>query len=481
MTSSSIQDISGLMYQNQVKGQKNGAFDDDLSGMFQNAMNLAKDNSLSAYADNYAAKSVSADNQQGLPALQGMLSRAQEQNVKQPEPEDGSVSTKVEKETEQPSVDDKTIEKEEDIIEKIAEELDVSEDEVKAAMEVLGLQVSDLLDQSNVALLVTQLLADGDSLAMLTDENMFATIKDLSETISELFLTDETIGEQNPVELTDDFSSLVSDDEMVSSLNGEIAEQPVQAENADEHPVTYEINNEDVIAEGKEVPKELSESADDSGNRDVLDNHEDNHEEFGKNSDGQSTTEHSITSPFVNTHDATNVQGMEGVNQTETVYSTNAKEIIDQIAEYVKVNNKADFSEVEISLHPASLGNVHLQVSEKAGIITAVITTENEIVRDALLVQAMVLKEELNEQGLKVESVEVTIASHEFEQNMQQDEGQEARQLYEEQLNKQTRRRIMISGLEEAQEMLQDATLSDAERLQIDMMAKNGSSMDVMA
>ena len=122
MTSGSIQDVSGLMYQKQVKGQKNGAFDDDLSGMFQNAMNLAKDNSLSAYADNYAAKSVSADNQQGLPALQGMLSGAQQQNVKQPEPEDGSVSTKVEKETEQPSVDDKTIEKEEDIIEKIAEE-----------------------------------------------------------------------------------------------------------------------------------------------------------------------------------------------------------------------------------------------------------------------------------------------------------------------------------------------------------------------
>ncbi len=133
------------------------------------------------------------------------------------------------------------------------------------------------------------------------------------------------------------------------------------------------------------------------------------------------------------------------------------------------------------SLHPASLGNVHLQISEKAGIITAVITTENETVRDALLVQAMVLKEELNEQGLKVESVEVTVASHEFEQNMQQDEGQEARQLYEEQINKQTRRRIMISGLEEAKEMLQDETLSDADRLQIDMMAKNGSSMDVLA
>lgn len=477
MTSSSIQDISGLMYQNQVKGQKNGAFDDnDLSGMFQNAMNLAKDNSVSGFADNHVAKGVSADKQQGLPALQGMISGAQQQNVKQPVSEDSSVSTKVEKEVKQPSADDKTLEKEEEIVEKIAEELDVSEDDVKAAMEVLGLQVSDLMDQSNVALLVTQLLADGDSLAMLTDENMFATIKDLSETISELFLSDETFEEQNPVEMTDDVSSLVSDDEMVSSLNGEIAEQPVQAENADEHSVTYEINNEDVIAEGKEVSEELSESTDDSQSRDVSDNHSD----FNKNSDSQTPADHSVTSPFVNSQGATNVQGTEGLNQTETVYSANAKEIIDQIAEYVKVNNTAEFSEVEISLHPASLGNVHLQVSEKAGIITAVITTENEIVRDALLVQAMVLKEELNEQGLKVESVEVTIASHEFEQNMQQDEGQEARQLYEEQVNKQTRRRIMISGLEEAQEMLQDETLSDAERLQIDMMAKNGSSMDVM-
>ena len=194
-------------------------------------------------------------------------------------------------------------------------------------------------------------------------------------------------------------------------------------------------------------------------------------------------TDQSDASSLVNPFDMTNAGGMDAVNKADVVFSSNVnvKDIIDQIAEHVKINNSADFSEVEISLHPATLGNVHLQVSEKAGIITAVITTENETVRDALLVQAMALKEELNEQGLKVESVEVTIASHEFEQNMQRDERQEAKQLYEEQVNKQTRRRIMISGLEEAQEMLQDETLSDAERIQIDMMAKNGSSMDVMA
>ena len=123
---------------------------------------------------------------------------------------------------------------------------------------------------------------------------------------------------------------------------------------------------------------------------------------------------------------------------------------------------------------------MHLQVSEKAGVISAVITTENEVVRDALAVQAVSLKEELNEQGLKVDSVEVAIASHGFEHNMQKESGEEAREQYEQQVNRQSRR-IMLSGLEEAQEMLADENLTDAERIQIDMMSKNGSSMDVMA
>ena len=159
----------------------------------------------------------------------------------------------------------------------------------------------------------------------------------------------------------------------------------------------------------------------------------------------------------------------------------NVQDMIDQIAEQVKINLSQNFSEIEISLHPASLGNVHLQVSEKAGVISAVITTENEVVRDALAVQAISLKEELNEQGLKVDSVEVAIASHGFEHNMQKESGEEAREQYEQQVNRQSRRRIMLSGLEEAQEMLADENLTDAERIQIDMMSKNGSSMDVMA
>ena len=52
MTSSSIQDVSGIYYARRTKGTQNGTSDtDDISGMFQNAMNMAKNQSVSRAAD----------------------------------------------------------------------------------------------------------------------------------------------------------------------------------------------------------------------------------------------------------------------------------------------------------------------------------------------------------------------------------------------------------------------------------------------
>ena len=59
--------------------------------------------------------------------------------------------------------------------------------------------------------------------------------------------------------------------------------------------------------------------------------------------------------------------------------------------------------------------------------------------------------------------------------------GEEAKNLFEEQVQKQTRRRIVINNLKQAEEMLADEELSDAEKLQIDMMAKSGNSVDFTA
>jgi flagellar hook-length control protein FliK len=172
----------------------------------------------------------------------------------------------------------------------------------------------------------------------------------------------------------------------------------------------------------------------------------------------------------------------ETVQETEQSFTSyvDTEDIINQIGEYVKIHQSEGLSEMEISLNPESLGNIHLQVASKEGMITATITAQNETVRDALMVQAMVLKDELSEQGLKVEAVEVTVASHEFERNMK-DGGEEAQNLFEQQVRKQTRRRIVLDNLMQAEDLLADENLTDAERLQIDMMAKSGNSVDFTA
>ena len=172
----------------------------------------------------------------------------------------------------------------------------------------------------------------------------------------------------------------------------------------------------------------------------------------------------------------------ESVDRTELPFTSyvDTADIINQIGEYVKIHQSEGVSQMEILLNPESLGSIHLQVVAREGAITATITAQNEAVREALMVQAMTLKEELNEQGMKVEAVEVTVASHEFERNMENG-GEEAKNLFEEQVQKQTRRRIVINNLKQAEEMLADEELCDGEKLQIDMMAKSGNSVDFTA
>jgi flagellar hook-length control protein FliK len=59
-----------------------------------------------------------------------------------------------------------------------------------------------------------------------------------------------------------------------------------------------------------------------------------------------------------------------------------------------------------------------VQVVAKNGGITAQISAENENVRGIIENQLVTLKESLNEQGIKVDSVEVTVSNFGFEQNL---------------------------------------------------------------
>ena len=79
-------------------------------------------------------------------------------------------------------------------------------------------------------------------------------------------------------------------------------------------------------------------------------------------------------------------------------WSTDTRQIMNQILDYMKLSLSADTTSLEMQLHPASLGTLHVQIASRGGIVTANFITENEAVKTALESQMLQLREQFEEQ-----------------------------------------------------------------------------------
>lgn len=140
-------------------------------------------------------------------------------------------------------------------------------------------------------------------------------------------------------------------------------------------------------------------------------------------------------------------QFQPGLEQAQNVadaspWSEATQDIMNQIMDYMKMQLNADTTNLEMQLHPASLGTLQIQLASKAGVVTANFIAQNETVKAALEVQMVQLKEQFEEQGIKVESIQVTVQTHEFERNLDE-QGRGRNQQPE---KKSRTRRIHLSG-----------------------------------
>ena len=111
------------------------------------------------------------------------------------------------------------------------------------------------------------------------------------------------------------------------------------------------------------------------------------------------------------------------------------------------------------------------------GVIHAQLAASNEAVRAALETQVADLRQNLNQAGVKVDAVEVTVASHEFEKNLEQNQESEKQQGERQQEQSGGRRRnLNLSSLDEL-----SGLMTEEETLAAQMMRDNGNSMDVTA
>ena len=147
-----------------------------------------------------------------------------------------------------------------------------------------------------------------------------------------------------------------------------------------------------------------------------------------------------------------------------------------QIMDYMKVSVKADSSELEMQLHPQSLGTLHIQMASKNGVVTANFITQNETVKAALESQMVQLKESFAEQGVKVEAIEVTVQTHQFEQNLEQGRDHNSNQDNEAGVSRKRTRRINLNAA-----LAEEETQSEEDRITADMMTTNGNTVDFTA
>lgn len=82
----------------------------------------------------------------------------------------------------------------------------------------------------------------------------------------------------------------------------------------------------------------------------------------------------------------------------------------------------------------------------------------------------------MNEAGVKVEAIEVTVASHAFERNLEQNAGRDERQAEEQEKAAKRTRRIRLDDLDGL-----SGVMSEEESLVAQMMADRGNSVDFTA
>ncbi len=337
------------------------------------------------------------------------------------------------------------------IIDEAAKELGVSEEDIANVLSQLGIGAADLLNTENISLLVANIACEGDVTGLLTDENAANMVLELgqiveglveevaeSENVTVDFLKDIMATEENDMLMAEGISAVGVEDQVAVHYDAQTDSTSQQSlsnsdrnESADRRSIIDRSNNEESIAQS--VTSTMTESVD-------------------------NTIEASSTSEIVTES-----------SQIDTI------DVINQIQEHVRAEFKDDMTELQMQLNPENLGMINLTVAAKESGVTAQLITQNESVQAALESQIALLRESLEQQGVKVEAIEVMVGSHGFEQNLEQGNDFNEQQEQENERLRRATRKIDLGSFA-GDEMIEE--LDEAEQVTVEMMQADGNQMD---
>lgn len=347
-----------------------------------------------------------------------------------------------------------------DIITQITEKFDISQEELTAVMDDLGLENFDLLDGEKLSQVVLSVANVDDAYALLTDETLYNDFQTVMTFADEAL---EAVSEElniDPEKLRDMIGSQMTENSAVADDDVYLEEESKNVEYAE---------TEDMMSSSFEG-NELKTSSDESKNTSDKEMSKDEPGLGEKSAPKQAVGENQFV---LNQSERGPEQILERAEVNETVWDENTQNIMDQIMDHMRAQVKDGLSTIEMQLHPASLGTLQIQLVSKDGNITASFIAQNETVKQALESQMIQLKESFAQQGVKVDAIEVMVQTHQFEENLDRNNRRDGREQY----GRSHTRRIRLGD-----DVLQDDyTDTDDEQIMADVMNINGNTVDYTA
>lgn len=355
--------------------------------------------------------------------------------------------------TDKSKQDNKSDEKVNDVVQNvkdtIKEELDVSDEDIAKAMEVLGITDNDLLSVVKVTELVSA-LTGADSITLITDDDMSGKLTSVLDAVN---TAQEDVADMLNTDV-DDAVLVVRTDAVVKKDTDETAVKNTDSSITDNQSVSETESLSDVLA-AKVTAQGSSKHEESTGEHTGEQNH--NTQSYGGVADSIIQSMKDSFADIV----------------TEDTSRVSEADIVNQVIDQIKLSSERELTSIEVMLNPERLGSVHVTVTAKNGILSAQIAAQNEQVKTALENQVTALKENFQNQGIKVEAVEITVMTHQFEAGQNFGQNESERKQSEQKINK----KLNLSDYMDDE----DETVSAQDIRRKDSIQNGNSSVEYMA
>lgn len=373
------------------------------------------------------------------------------------------------------------------ILEQIKEILGVTDEELLDSMESIGMQPFDLLDSANMTQLVTALAGEDSAISLVANEELYTALQDITEMVDAQ--VDSLLGETGLTE--EELDAALRKLQELEDRNPEnevpaAEEQILPLENQADVEKVVPPKEPVVIKEDNTQTPKLEAFPENQPENPVAGDTKVQPQKEGRDTDKGNDSEPKNFGQDQNLFQKNLNEAVDNAGESlESYTSENTESIMRQLADMVKIVKNENLTEMELQLHPASLGTVNVSLTTKGGVVTAEFTTQNEAVKAAIEAQASQLRANLEEQGVRIEAIEVSVASHQMERNLDGN-GQGRQQGEQEQKTDRIqgirRGSINLNAFEDGEELIEEMQgADDATRIAMEMMAANGNTMDILA